>query len=152
MEDIYDITSIPEFPYEVGMTEWLVLLAVAIAALLLVINIGKRRRSAALDPVDLVMTELKVVTAKEHITKTELARIMLLVKRLLGSKLNMPFAEMAPDEARRILLSLNNEHESLANLMADLDNLKYTPSEESVPSERIRNLQDLLSNFCTALR
>jgi len=137
----YDITPLPYYAYEPGLWEWLVFSAVVAAIFLCVVVVARRsKQRRSIESFGFALSELMKLRGEsgQCLEKNQLARLLLIVKRLAGSVIGMPIAQLAPAELQKFLEgALSPAVKELLTRVRELESFKYQPDDAPLPPSTI---------------
>jgi len=147
-QDIFDISTIPYFPYSPGLGEWLTLIALTLGILTALFvwrrfNTPGRRRHKAFE---LLMAEIEALS--ERPSPPMLSRLSLLARRYLGLCLEKPLHSMTAHELDEIARP-GNSHvlNALLRFLVSLDSMRYMRAAEQQSAPDLRELRGMLNEY-----
>lgn len=138
-EDIYDITPIPDFPYEPDALFWLSLLAFLILFALITRTLSKKRYHAKFkaNPLLLAKAELRKLNSKERLKPIDLAKVSRTLKRLIETQSSLELSTLSPDQLNSLCNEVNDPTlEDLIKILITLDLARYASTFDT---EQIRD-------------
>jgi hypothetical protein len=137
----YDISPPPSFAYEPGLGEWLLFALLVAAALAVVLGMARQsERKKSIEAFGFALSELMSLRREsgETLSKNQLARMSLILRRLAGAVSGMPVTQFSSSELQHFLEgALAPALKELLSRVKSLDAYKYQPEDAALPPSSI---------------